>query len=92
MKFVLMLLPLLLMSIPAYAAGGEDDFMYGTPVYKFFETLGMVAAVYGVFFPALFLAFCLFKFRFRYHFLVCSVFFEWIAFWAIVVFLEFFRR
>ncbi len=91
MKLLKCLLLLFLLPVSVYAAGGEDDPIYGTPIYIFFDMYATVAIVYALFFPVLFLILYLFKSKFCYRFLVCSVFFEWISFWIIAAFLVFFR-
>ncbi len=92
MKLLKCLLLLFLLPVSVYAAGGEDDPIYGTPIYVFFDMYATVAIVYALSFPVLFLILYLFKSKFCYRFLVCSVFFEWISFWIIAAFLVFFRR
>lgn len=91
MKLLKCLLLLFLLPVSVYAAGGEDDPIYGTPIYIFFDMYATVAIVYALFFPVLFLILYLFKSKFCYRFLVCSVFFEWISFGIIAAFLVFFR-
>lgn len=92
MKWLKFLLLLFLLPVSALAAGGEDDPVYGTPIYVFFDAYATVAFVYALSFPVLFLVLWLLKSKFSYRFLVCSVFFEWISFWIISAFLVFFRR
>ena len=92
MKFLKFLLFLFLLPVSVYAAGGEDDPVYGTPIYNFFDMYATIAFVYALSFPVLFFALWLFKSKFSYRFIVCSVFFEWISFWIIAAFAVFFRR
>ena len=80
LKFLLLLFSL---SVPAYVAG--DSISYEEdPLLFLFSWYVVVAFVYALIFPVLFLVLWRFKCKFCYRFLVCSVFIEWVPLFIVV--------